>query len=122
VTLRILIADDNQLVRRGIVGLLSNESPCQICGEASNAGETLVKASELHPDIVLLDVSMPDASGLETARRLRQQIPGIKILVMSQHDPSRMPAHSLEAGADGFVDKARLATDLLPLIRAMFET
>jgi DNA-binding NarL/FixJ family response regulator len=118
--MRILIADDSQLVRRGVVGLLTNAPPCQVCGEASNSNETLVKANELCPDVVLLDVSMPDASGFETARRLRQQIPGIKILMMSHHDPSRMPAHSLEAGADGFVDKGRLATDLLPTIRAVF--
>jgi DNA-binding NarL/FixJ family response regulator len=91
--MRILIADDSHLVRRGVVGLLSNEPPCQICGEASNAGETLTKANELRPDIVLLDVSMPGGNGLETARRLRQEIPGIKILMMSQHDPHRMASH-----------------------------
>ena len=121
-SLRILIADDSPLVRRGVVGLLSNEIPCQICGEASNASETLLKATELCPDIVLLDVSMPGASGLETSRRLRQQIPGIKILMMSQHDPGRMAGPSIEAGADAFVDKGRLATDLLPAIRGMFGT
>jgi DNA-binding NarL/FixJ family response regulator len=119
--MRILIADDSQLVRRGI-GVLLNEPPCQICGEASNAGEMLLKAHELRPDMVLLDVSMPGVNGFEAARRLRQQIPGIKILIMSQHDPSRMSTPSLEAGADGFVDKGRLATDLLPTIRAMFGT
>ncbi|MGH9528617.1 MAG: response regulator [Terriglobales bacterium] len=120
--MRILVADDNQLVRRGLVRLLSTETSCEICGEASNASETLQKASELRPDIVLLDVSMPGASGLDTARRLRQQIPGIKILIMSQYDPNRMPAHSREAGANGFVDKGRLGTDLLPTIRDMFKT
>jgi DNA-binding NarL/FixJ family response regulator len=72
--------------------------------------------------MVLLDVSMPGASGLDTARRLRQQIPGIKVLIMSHHDPDRMSVHSLETGADGFVDKGRLATDLLPTIRDMFKT
>ncbi len=120
--MRILIADDNQLVRRGLVSLLSNESTCEVCGEASNAAETLQKASELRPDLVLLDVSMPGASGLDTARHLRQQIAEIKILILSQHDPRRMVAHSLEAGADGFVDKGKLATDLLPTIRSMFRT
>ena len=119
--MRILIADDNQFVRRGLASLLSNEHECEICGEASNATETLRKATELRPDLVLLDVSMPGASGLDTARRLRQQIAEIKILILSQHDPSRMFAHSLEAGADGFVDKGRLATDLLPTIRDLFE-
>lgn len=117
---RILIADDNALVRRGLISLLSNESACEICGEASNAAETLQKVSELRPDLVLLDVSMPGASGLDTARRLRQQMAEIKILILSQHDPSRMSAHSLEAGADGFVDKGRLGTDLLPTILSMF--
>lgn len=73
--MRILIADDHQLVRRGIAGMLSRETNWEICGEASDAKETLEKAAELKPDVVLLDVSMPDANGLETARLCDNRFP-----------------------------------------------
>ena len=87
-----------------------------MCGEAADASETLEKANALRPDIVLLDVSMPGRNGLETARLLRQQVPETKVLIMSQYDPGPLRARSLEAGAHGCVDKARIAADLLPAI------
>ena len=114
--MRILVADDNQLVRRGIVGLLSRAQGCEVCGEASDASETLQKADALRPDLVLLDVSMPGTNGLETARLLRRQVPETKILIMSQYDSGQLLPRSLEAGAQGCVDKASIAADLLPAI------
>jgi two-component system response regulator NreC len=115
--MRILIADDNQLVRRGIAGLLSGENTCEICGEASNADETLQKADELRPDLILLDVSMPGTDGLNTAQLLKQKFPALKILIISQHDPKQLLPRSLEAGAHGCIDKARISTDLLPTLK-----
>jgi two-component system, NarL family, response regulator NreC len=117
--MRILIADDNQFVRRGISGLLAQQSDCEVCGEAADSTDAIRKTSELRPDLVLLDVSMPGTNGLETARILKQKLPQTKILIISQHDPKQMLQSSLEAGADGSVDKARLATDLLPAIRQL---
>jgi two-component system, NarL family, response regulator NreC len=117
--MRILIADDNQLVRRGIIALLSQEPTYEICGEASNSAEAIQKAADLSPDIVLLDISMPGESGLETARVLKQQRPEIKILMISQHDPKQMLSFSVEAGAEGCIDKGRLAFDLLPAIKRL---
>lgn len=118
--MRILIADDNQRLRSAIIALLSSDPKCEICGEASDSSETLRKAGELRPDLILLDVSMPGTSGLETARLLRQQFPALKILIMSQHDPAQLMPASLEAGAQGCLDKSRIATDLLPTIKHMF--
>jgi DNA-binding NarL/FixJ family response regulator len=118
--LRILIADDNQLVRRGIAGLLANEKDCEVCGEAADVREVTQKTSDLHPDLVLLDVSMPGTNGLDIARLLRKQSSTLRILMISQHDPQQLLPRSLEAGANGCVDKSRLATDLLPTIRNMF--
>jgi two-component system response regulator NreC len=115
--MRILIADDNKLIRRGIAGLLSGEKDLVVCGEASDSSETLKKAGELNPDVVLLDVSMPGTNGLDTAQILRQQFPALKILMISHHDPSQLLRRSLEAGAQGCIDKARIATDLLPALR-----
>ena len=120
--MRILIADDNEFVRRGILSLLAEQIGHEVCGEAADSADVIQKASELHPDLILLDVSMPGTNGLETARILKQKLPQIKILIISQHDPKLMLPRSLEAGADGSVDKARLGSDLLPAIRELENT
>jgi DNA-binding NarL/FixJ family response regulator len=117
--MRILLADDNQFVRRGIARILAQEEGWVLCGEASNSREAIDKTSELQPDLVLLDVSMPGGNGLDTTRVLRQRFPQTKVLIITQHDPKQMLARSLELGASGCVDKARLGIDLLPTIRAL---
>jgi DNA-binding NarL/FixJ family response regulator len=115
--MRILIADDHHLVRRGVGNLLSKEAGWEICGEATDAAQAFQKACELNPDLVLLDISMPDGSGLEAARRIRQEIPHVKILMMSHHDAMQFEQSAIESGADGCIDKARLALDLVAAIK-----
>jgi DNA-binding NarL/FixJ family response regulator len=115
--MRIFIADDNDAVRRGVVGLLSSETGWKVCGEARDGSEALQKARELRPDLILLDISMPGMNGLEVARHLRQALPEAKILVVSQHDPIHMLPSVVEAGGDGCVDKSRLGTDLVASIK-----
>ena len=117
--MRILIADDHHLVRRGVGDLLSKEPGWEICGEASDAAQALQKASELSPDLILLDISMPDGSGLEAARQIRQKIPHVKILMMSHHDATQFEKSAIESGADGCIDKARLALDLVAMIKSL---
>ena len=117
--MRILIADDNQPVRRGVKSLLSAEKDWQVCGEASDGTEALALSRELRPDLVLLDISMPGISGLETSRALREEFPHMKILLMSHHDPIHVLPNSREAGADGCIDKGRLGADLLRVIKAL---
>jgi DNA-binding NarL/FixJ family response regulator len=117
--MRVLIADDNKLIRRGIAGILSADKDVEVCGEASNSIETLKKANEMRPDLILLDVSMPGTNGLNTAQLLRQQLPSLKILIISQHDSNQLLPQALEAGAHGCIDKGRLATDLLPALRSL---
>ncbi len=117
--MRILIADDHHLVRRGVGDLLSKEAGWEICGEASDAAQAFQKASELNPDLILLDISMPDGSGLNAARRIRQEIPQIKILMMSHHDATQFERSAIESGADGCIDKARLALDLVAMIKSL---
>jgi DNA-binding NarL/FixJ family response regulator len=118
--MRILIVDDNERVRRGIAAVLSYEKDWQVCGEAVDGTDALEKARELAPDLVLLDVSMPGMDGLETARRLRSENPAVKILILSQHDPAALLPQALEAGANGCVDKSRVASELVKAIRSMF--
>lgn len=114
--MRILIADDNQPIRRGIGALLSSNGRYEVCGEATDASETLHKAEELRPDLILLDVSMPGMSGLQIAQLLKQKLPETKVLIVSHHDPKHLLPRSLEAGAIGCIDKSRLATDLLSVL------
>ena len=116
-SMRILVADDHPLVRKGIVQLLGGEPGFDVCGEASTAQETIRQACELTPDIILLDVRMPGANGLETARVLHERVPHSKILIVSQHDSEQLLPFSLEAGAIGCLDKSRIATDLLPALQ-----
>ena len=119
-SIRVLIADDNERLRRGIASLLSSAYGLEVYAEASDANETVKKADELRPSLILLDVSMPGPNGLNTARLLREKFPDVKILIISQHDPKQLLPHSLEVGAHGCIDKARLAVDLLPTLKNIF--
>ena len=115
--MRILVADDNDLVRGAIRSLLAAEADWEICGEASDGASALRNARELQPDLVLLDISMPLATGFQIARSLRQDIPQIKILIISQEDAAQLAPSAFSAGADGCVDKARIARDLVDAIK-----
>jgi DNA-binding NarL/FixJ family response regulator len=117
--MRILIADDHHLIRRGVADILSKEAGWEICGEATDAAQALQKASELNPDLVLLDISMPEGSGLEAARRIRQEIPHVRILMMSHHVATQFEQTAIDSGADGCIDKARLALDLIAMIKSL---
>ena len=97
----------------------TKEAGWEICGEATDAAQAFQKASELSPDLILLDISMPDGSGLDAARRIRQEIPHVKILMMSHHDATQFEKSAIESGADGCIDKARLALDLVAMIKSL---
>jgi len=115
--MRILIIDDNELVRRGVKDLISSETNWEVCGEARDGVEGIGKARELHPDMVLLDISMPGMNGLDVARILRQESGQTIILIMSQDDASQLLPGALAAGAYGCVDKSHIGTDLLAAIK-----
>ena len=117
--MRILIADDSDLVRQGVKALLSAEKGCEVCGEVGDGETALQRARELQPDFVLLDISMPGPSGLEVARMMRDELPSVKILIMSQHDAAQLMPAVLDAKADSCVDKTHLARDLVAAIRSL---
>ena len=115
--MRILIADDNQMVRSRLTGILSSVPNWEVCGQAIDGNEAIQKAAELLPDLILLDISMPGLSGLATARPLQQKVPAAKIVIMTQHDPVAFSSSALAAGAHACVEKSRLGTELLALIK-----
>jgi PAS domain S-box-containing protein len=117
---QILIVDDHQTVRNGLRSLLSASGDYLVCGEAVDGIEAIRKAKELRPDLVLMDVSMPRMDGLEAARAILLDNPRSKIIIVSQNDPLVVARQAKQAGAVGFVGKANLPRDLMPIIgRAM---
>lgn len=117
--MRILIADDHELVRRGLRSLLATRSGWNVCGEAKDGLEAVVKARELRPDVVLLDITMPELNGLDAARLIRKDDPAMEIVILSQHDPKEMTPRALEAGARGYVSKSEVASGLLVALEAI---
>ena len=117
--LRILIADDHELVRRGVRSLLEAEPGWNVVAEASDGQEAFEKAKETKPEIVVLDIGMPRLSGLETARRLKRTFPHIKVLMLTVHDSERLALEVLNAGARGYVTKSDAARDLVIAIEAL---
>jgi len=114
--MRILIADDNRDVRRGVAKILSSRPSWEICGEAQDGAEAIQKATELLPDLILLDLSMPGLSGMEVAQALRETVGNAKIVIMSQNDPTILLPIALQAGAHACIDKSRLVADLVPTL------
>lgn len=117
--MRILIADDNALVRTSMAEFLC-ENGWEVCGEASNGTEAIEQARTLRPDVMLLDISMPGTNGLEVAASLRRELPALKIVIVSHNDFDQLLPDAPQELADAFVDKARLGTDLLPVISKLF--
>ena len=111
--LRILIADDHALVRRGAREVLNSQHGWRVVGEAASGREAVEKAIELNPDIFIVDITMPDLDGIEVTRRVREAAPEIKILVLTMDESDQMVRRALEAGARGYVLKSDL-TDCLP--------
>ena len=115
-----LVADDHETVRAGLRVVLAQEPRFQICGEAENGQDAVAKVKQLHPDAVILDVSMPVMNGLEAAREIRRVAPSVKIVMFSMHDSSQMMETARQAGADAFVLKSAPGQELVRAIRDLF--
>jgi len=116
--LRILIADDHEVVRRGLCTLLQAHEGWEICGEATDGREAVEKAKQLKPDIVILDIGMPNLNGLAATRQLAHD-PSCKIIVLTITDSDQVIREALEAGARAFVLKSDAARDLVAAIEAL---
>jgi DNA-binding NarL/FixJ family response regulator len=117
--MRILIADDNDRIRNAIKVMLNTEADFQVCGEAAHGQHTLELARQLLPDIVLLDIHMPESDGFQVARQLRLEFPELKVLIMSQGDAAMISPIALQIGANGCLDKVYLGTELTRRLRQL---
>lgn len=117
--LRILIADDHDIVRKGLRMLLEEHPGWEVCGEARSGREAVERAAELTPHVVVIDVSMPDLNGLEATRQIRKSCPKTEVLVITYHDSDEMAGEVLDAGARGYVLKSDSNRDLVHAVEAL---
>ena len=115
--IRILIADDHTLVRESLVGLLQAEGDVQVVAQAADGAETIEKALAVRPDIVVADLSMPRLGGIEVVRRLREQLPDTRVLVLTMHQEDEYVLQAVRAGASGYLVKDSAASELLAAVR-----
>ena len=117
--LRILLADDHEIVRRGLCALLQKHEGWEVVGEATDGREAVEKAKQLKPDVVILDVGMPNLNGLAATRQLTQLDPHCKVIVLTITDSDQVIREALDAGARGFVLKSDAARDLVSAVEAL---
>ena len=117
--IRVLIADDHAVLRAGLRMLLDAESDLEVVGEAGDGAEALAQTIELAPDVVLLDVTMPQVGGLEVLRRIRDASPRTRVLILTMHDDEGYLREALAAGGAGYVLKRAADIELLTAIRAV---
>jgi DNA-binding NarL/FixJ family response regulator len=102
---KVLVVDDHLLSRKGIISILQGHSMFEIVGEATNGQEALEKAKELMPDLVLMDIRMPDGNGLEATRQIKEEMPYVKIVILSVSDDAQDFFEAIKSGAQGYLLK-----------------
>ena len=113
---KVLVADDQTLFRTGLARMLSSDPRVEVVGQARNGEEAIEQALARNPNVVLMDLQMPKVTGVEATRRLVQEIPGLRVLVLSAYADKAMVGEALASGAVGFVDKDVSFEDILDRI------
>jgi DNA-binding NarL/FixJ family response regulator len=114
---RIVIVDDHPLFRKGLEQLIHSDQNFAICGEAGNAAEAMDVVRRLHPDLAIVDLSLPGANGIELIKNIRAEFPKLTILVLSMHDESLYAVRALRAGAQGYVMKHEAMANVIQAIQ-----
>ena len=118
-SIRILICDDHRIIREGLRSLLEKQTDMEIVGEGTNGFEACKLAAKLSPDIIVLDVAMPDLNGIAAARRICEETPSAKILALSMHSDHHFITGMLQAGASGYLLKDCAFNELTTAIRTI---
>jgi DNA-binding NarL/FixJ family response regulator len=118
-TVRILIADDHDVVREGLKALLAARADFLVCGEAATGREAVAQAQKLKPDVVVLDFSMPELNGLDATRQIRQARPDTEVLILTMHDSETLAREVLTVGARGFLLKTHAKRQLAAAVDAL---
>jgi DNA-binding NarL/FixJ family response regulator len=116
---RILIVDDHEVVRQGIRTILRSRPQWEVCGEAINGRDAIDKAKSLQPDVIIMDITMPEMSGIEATRELTKQKVASAVLIFTMHESRNLAETVREAGARGFVLKSHAARDLLDALERL---
>jgi NarL family two-component system response regulator LiaR len=117
--IRILIADDHAVVREGTRHILEQEQDLEVVAEAADGGEAVELATELKPDVAIIDIAMPHVDGIEATRRIKELCPGIGVLILSAYDDDQFVFSLLEAGAAGYLLKDVHGRELVDAVRAV---
>lgn len=115
--IRILLADDHVMLRQGTMALLQREEDIEVIGQASDGRQAVDLAHDLQPDIVIMDIRMPQLSGVEATRQIRESLPEVQVLVLTAHDDDQYIFSLLEAGASGYLLKTAPVSELAKAIR-----
>jgi len=118
-TVRVLVADDHALLRQGIRSLLEARLGWQVVGEAVKGREAVEKEAQQKPDVMLLDITMPELNGIEATRQILKPVPETEVLLLTMHESEKTMREVLQAGARGFVLKSEAPSDLLSSIQAL---
>lgn len=116
---RILIVDDHEIFRKGLRSVLEPRAEFEICGEATNGLEAVERAKQLQPDVILMDISLPQIDGLEATGIIRSQLPNTQILILSQHDSPYMLSAARKVGASAYVTKSQVSQCLLAALEGL---
>jgi DNA-binding NarL/FixJ family response regulator len=117
---RIVIVDDHPLFRKGLEQLINSHNGLAVCGEAANAGDGIDVVRKIKPDLVIVDLSLPGAHGLELIKNIRAEFPKLSILVLSMHDESLYAVRALRAGAQGYVMKQEALENVIHALHEVF--
>ncbi|MDO8689189.1 MAG: response regulator transcription factor [Dehalococcoidia bacterium] len=117
--IRVLIADDHAIVRAGVRLLLESQSDMEVVGEAVDGHAAVEMVRDLEPDLILMDVAMPNMNGIEATQLIKERFPGVQVLALTMHEDERYFFRILQAGASGYVVKGASPADLLAAVRAV---
>jgi len=115
--LRVLLADDHALFREGLAGIIARQPDMEVVGEAGDGLEAIVKARELVPDLILMDVTMPGCDGIEATRRIKQELPAVTIVMLTVRDEEEKLFQAIKSGAQGYLLKDIHAREMLDLLK-----